>query len=111
MELDTYSQLAMRTAKNMGSLKMDLIHGALGIASDAGELVDAIKKHTVYGKELDTTNVIEEIGDCLWFLALIASALDIKLSHVAEINIQKLERRYPEKYTGQAAIERADKNV
>lgn len=104
-----YQMLAMRTAKDMGSFQMNLIHGALGISSDAGELVDAIKKHTIYGKELDIHNCVEEIGDCLWFLALLCYCLGTNMDLVMKANIEKLAIRYPDKYSDQAAIDRADK--
>lgn len=105
----TYQNAAMRTAKDMGSTKMNLIHGALGVSSDAGELVDAIKKHTIYGKELDFDNVIEELGDVLWFCALICHTIGTNLDCVMAANIAKLAKRYPEMYTDEAAIARADK--
>ena len=104
-----YQTQAMKTAKDMGSKQMNLIHGALGVSSDAGELVDAIKKHTIYGKELDFENVIEELGDVLWFCALIAEIVGTNLSVVMEANIAKLAKRYPNKYSDAAAIARADK--
>lgn len=106
-----YQELAMRTAKDMGSVKMNLIHGAMGVSSDAGELVDALKKHTIYGKDLDVTNVIEEIGDVLWFCALIANTLELNIEYIMKINILKLQNRYPEKYTDEAAIALADKST
>lgn len=109
MNIYEYETKAMRTAKDMGSTKMNLIHAALGVASDGGELVDAIKKHTVYGKLLDYDNVIEEMGDILWFLALTAKSIGTTLEVVMEANIEKLAKRYPEKYSDEAAIAREDK--
>jgi NTP pyrophosphatase (non-canonical NTP hydrolase) len=101
----------MRTAKDMGSDKMNLIHAALGMASDAGEFVDAIKKHSIYGKELDWDNAVEEIGDVLWFCALACKSLGTDIHTVMHKNIDKLALRYPDKYTDQAAIDRADKQI
>lgn len=51
-----------RSDKNEG-----LAHGAIGMAGELGELLDALKKHWVYGKPLDAANVIEEIGDFYWY--------------------------------------------
>lgn len=108
-ELNEYQMLAMRTAKNFDDNRMNLIHSALGLSSDAGEYVDAIKKHVIYGKELDHANAVEELGDCLWFIALACEALGVSLRRVAAENIEKLAKRYPDKYTDAAAIARADK--
>lgn len=104
-----YQSAAMRTAKDMGSEAMNLIHTAMGLSSDAGEYVDAIKKHVVYGKLLDRDNAVEELGDCLWFIALAAETLGVSMAHIARANIEKLTKRYPDKYTDQAAVTRADK--
>ena len=109
LTVDEYQKLALRTAKDMGSQELNLIHAAMGMSSDAGEFVDAIKKYVIYGKALDVTNAIEEIGDVMWFCALAAHALGHSLHTVVEQNIAKLAKRYPEKYSDEAAITRADK--
>lgn len=104
-----YYELAMRTAKDMGSQKLNLIHAAMGLSSDAGEFTDAIKKYAIYGKELDLDNAVEELGDCMWFIVLACHHLDVSLSAVMIANIQKLEKRYPERYSDERAITRLDK--
>lgn len=106
-----YQEASMRTAKKMGSYKLDLTHAALGLSSEVGEFVTSIKAHVIYGKPLDTDNCIEELGDLLWFISLAATALGYSMETVAERNIQKLKLRYPEKYSDEAAIERADKTA
>ena len=109
MKIEEYQQLAMRTAKDMGSEKMNLIHAAMGLSSDAGEFVDCIKKHTIYGKPLDIDNALEELGDVLWFISLASVHLNLPFSQIMRANIDKLLKRYPEKYTDEAASARADK--
>jgi len=103
-----FQEQAMRTAKDMGPEK-DLLHATLGITSEAGEFSDAIKKFFAYDKELDKTNLIEEIGDLFWFCALACRSLGVSLEVPAIHCISKLEKRYPEKFTNEAAIARADK--
>lgn len=114
--MNDYQMAALRTAKvfsqkTFNTYEMDALHAALGVGSDAGELQDAIKKHLIYGKPLDVDNVIEEIGDVLWFLALMSHAVGMNLEQMAVANIEKLKKRYPEKYSDEAAIARADKIV
>lgn len=109
MHANTYQTLAMRTAKDMGGLKMDLIHASLGISGEAGEFADAVKRHAVYGKELDRVNGLEELGDLLWYVALGCEKLGSTMAEVMQANIDKLALRYPEKYTDAAALARADK--
>ena len=88
-----------------------ILHAAVGIAGEAGEVLDAVKKTWVYGKELDRENLIEELGDILFYVQALALQLNIELPDVMEQNIKKLEKRYPDGYTDQAAIERVDKVI
>ena len=101
---------AMRTAKDMGP-EGDLMHATLGLVSEAGEFADTIKKSYAYDKDLDTENLIEEIGDIMWFCALACKSLGVPLEQPALRCIEKLMKRYPEAYSNEAAHERADKQA
>lgn len=83
-----------------------LLHSAMGIATEGGELIDAFKKHIFYGKSLDTLNLIEELGDLMWYIGYMCHILDINLEKVMELNIKKLRVRYPEDYDAKSALER-----
>lgn len=90
--------------------KLNLIHGCMGVSGEAGELLDAIKKHTMYNKPLDVENVVEELGDIEFYLASIRQQLGFTREFIIEENMRKLEQRYPGfEYTDQKAIERLDK--
>lgn len=82
-----------------------LLHGTLGLITESGEIADALKRWIYYGQDLDETNVKEEIGDCLWYLALICNTLGFDLEDVMESNIAKLKTRYPNKYNDYDAAE------
>ncbi len=83
-----------------------LLHGALGACTETGELQDMIKKHLIYGKPLDLVNVIEEIGDTMWYLAIVLDACGVTMSDAMQRNITKLRLRYPEKFTSEKALNR-----
>lgn len=89
--------------------RADLLHMALGVAGEAGELVDAIKKHVIYNKEIDRDNVIEELGDLEFFMKRIRQILNISRSSTLKGNMVKLGKRYPNQYSDAAAQARADK--
>lgn len=108
MDFVQYQAAAIKTAKDLGETG-DLLHSALGLAGEAGEFVDCVKKHTVYGRPLDKANAVEELGDLLWFVALGCKALGVSMDMVAEQNIGKLKVRYPDKYTDENAALRLDK--
>ncbi|MDO9103330.1 MAG: nucleoside triphosphate pyrophosphohydrolase family protein [Methylovulum sp.] len=107
--MNEYQSAAMRTAKRI-NLEYDLNHAALGLAGEAGEFADCIKRHTIYGKPLDKINAVEEIGDLLWFCALACETLGVTLSQAAEQNLYKLSLRYPDMYTDELAAQRLDKS-
>lgn len=117
MTPDEYLELTARTCKEfpvgleMNGFKMDLLHAILGISGEAGELVDGFKKSLIYNKPLDVENLKEEAGDILWYMALLLRTIDTTFEEVMAANIAKLRIRYPEKYTDQAAIARADKTL
>lgn len=71
------------------------IHAALGLAGEAGEVVDLVKKHVFGLKPLDRTKLLEEIGDVLWYLALVCHAQGLDLESAMRTNIAKLRARYP----------------
>ena len=68
--------------------------------------MDVVKKNVFYGKPIDWTNVIEEAGDLLWYLAVLARATNTPLEEIGRINIAKLQKRYPDKFTTEHAIHR-----
>ena len=91
-------------------LQASVLHMAVGVSGEAGELLDAVKKHAVYQKQLDFDNVREEAGDILFYLTGLLNELGLTLNECIEANVEKLSKRYPEKrYTNEAAIARADK--
>lgn len=109
-----HAMLVDRTCKDGADIHLDhgnnhLVHMALGIAGEAGELVDVIKKATIYNRTLDRKNIIEELGDLEWYMQGLRSWLGVTREQVLQYNIEKLNLRYPQRYTDQAAQERADK--
>lgn len=88
-----------------------LIHAAMGISGEAGELIDAVKKHIMYGKALDVDNIKEELGDSLWYMALMLDLIGSSFEEVMALNHDKLEKRFPGGFTEKLAQERLDKKV
>lgn len=70
-----------------------LSYVALGVAGEAGEVAEKIKKWIRKGGELEKLPVIKECGDVLWYITRMANELGYSLADVAEINIQKLKDR------------------
>ena len=81
-------------------------HGSMGLITEAAEIMDAIKKTKIYGKPFDKVNIIEEVGDCMFYLAIICDELGVSFEEVWDKNIAKLTKRYPEKFTEHNALHR-----
>ena len=74
-----------------------LLHAAMGMVTEAAELLDMLKKHIFYGKILDLINAKEEIGDSQWYSGLGIDIIGATFDEVLTTNIEKLRARYPEK--------------
>ena len=82
---------------------IDILHGVLGMYTEAGELIEAIRNHLFKGEELDLVNLSEEIGDCFWYSALIAKSTDKTFEQIQLTNIKKLMKRFPKGFTNEEA--------
>lgn len=82
------------------------MHALLGMMSELGELADAFKKHLIYGAPLDMVNLVEENGDQDWYRALFADAIKVGFAQAWEINIAKLRKRFPDRFTSERALVR-----
>lgn len=105
-----YQKLAMRTCCITTDPEAKLRHGVFGLAVEAGE-VSGIFQKVYQGHELDLDHVIKECGDCLWMIVEILDVLDIELEECMEMNISKLRARYPEGFTAERSLHRAEGDV
>ena len=104
-----YPEFVASRAKQLSNHTEDMLHMAVGISGEAGELLDAIKKVWVYNKTLDIENVREELGDLLFYIQGMANLIGTDLEELIKGNVEKLKKRYPTGYTDAAAQARADK--
>lgn len=108
MELNEYQRLAQRTSSDACLRYEKMNNGILGMAGEAGECVDLLKKHLYQGHVLDPEKLLEEVGDVLWYVAETAAGLGKTLEEVAQHNIDKLKERYPEGFDPQRSIHRPE---
>lgn len=105
--LDIYQRDAASTASTpLTDRSTDAITMALGLAGEAGEVADLVKKWHAHGHELDREKIIDEIGDILWYVAGMATVMNIDLSRVADRNRAKLLMRYPDGFSTERSINR-----
>lgn len=86
------------------------IHMALGVAGEAGEVVDLVKKTHITGHPFDRVKFVEELGDLEFYLEGLRQALGITRAETLDANVAKLSKRYPGfQYSDAASIARVDK--
>lgn len=105
--MDRYQAEAMRTANMDLPREMKIATFALGIAGEAGEVADLLKKHLGHGQPLDREKLVKELGDVLWYVAALADVYGIELGAVAETNLAKLRARYPDGFSAKRSQERS----
>lgn len=105
-----YGEMVEKLFKVMYDEPSTLMHAAIGVAGEGGELLDAVKKHWVYNKPLDAANVLEELGDNLFYMQKILNMFGWTWADVRMANRNKLSKRYPDGiYTDAHAQARLDK--
>lgn len=101
MTLNEYEELAQRTAS------CDTIeYHTLGLCSEAGEVASLVKKHIGQGHPMDGDKILEELGDTLWHLVGVCISQGSSLEAVAQMNIDKLKKRYPDGFSMERSINR-----
>ena len=93
MNFNEYQKLARSTAVYPEEYKV--VYPALGLCGEAGEVADKIKKTVRGDTPLDevTGSIAMELGDVLWYVAVLADDLGITLDQIANWNVDKLQRR------------------
>ena len=89
----------------------DVINACLGLAGEAGEVNDMVKKWIFHEKPLDEEHLKKECGDVLWYCALLCHAFDWNLDEIMQMNIDKLKNRYPKGFDINKANNRKDDDV
>ena len=102
LTVNEYQKEAMRTATE----KDKLINGVMGLCGEAGECIDIVKKATFQGHELNKEHLAEELGDVAWYLAVAADAIGYDLLTILQMNVAKLNERYPEGFDSERSVNR-----
>ena len=97
MKFDEYQKQALTTAKFSDDEFKDIMHWALGVTGEAGEIAEKFKK-IIRDKDGvvsddDKRELGKEIGDVLWYLAVLAHQLGLSFEDIAGANLAKLKSR------------------
>ena len=96
MELDEYQRGALRTASPRDK-RNELLHLVLGLVGESGEIAEKFKKWVrdldSDESRIDRADIAKELGDVLWYVAVLADYLDLSLDDIASTNLAKLAGR------------------
>ena len=111
MTPNEYQKLATRTCNLLHSPLDDMAcHAVFGLTSEAGEVAGLFQKW-YQGHELDEEHLMKELGDCLWMIAELCTAYGFSLEDVMQLNIDKLRARYPDGFSEEKSLHRAEGDV
>lgn len=121
-----YQHLAMRTNDGKAAQRLymklgwfyyddtdfgGIVNACMGLSGEVGELTDMLKKWIFHEKDLDAEHLKKEVGDVLWYVAMMCQACGFDLDEIMQMNIDKLKARYPEGFDIQLANHRAEGDV
>lgn len=107
MQINEYQELARRTQNPELSPRDMIEHALWGLSAEVGEVCGLHqKKHQ--GHPMNYVALRKEIGDCLWFIGELCDAYDFSMEKIAEENIAKLKRRYPDGFSAEKSLHREE---
>lgn len=102
MSLKEYQELCKSTAKKFETQEKEILTWGLGIAGEAGDVAGCIKKTFAHDND-QREGIKENIGDTLWYAAMICNFFGWDMDQVLEQNIDKLKKRHPAGFTTETA--------
>ena len=112
MTINEYQTAALRTAQTDKLTARELLlNSALGLCGESGEVADLLKKYHFQGHDLDIEHIAKELGDIAWSLAVGAYAIGYDLETILQMNVDKLKARYPDGFSTDRSLHRAENDV
>jgi NTP pyrophosphatase (non-canonical NTP hydrolase) len=108
MKMNEYQVLATRTKRSYANPHYATAVLSMGLAGEAGEVVDYLKKVVGHDHPLDKDVLKKELGDVLWYVAALCDQHEISMGDVAQANVDKLMARYPEGFSTDDSLSRRD---
>lgn len=93
-----------RTPNTLENVDANVLHGILGVISEAGELAELLCTAIMTGQPINRPRTIDESGDILWYMAMLYRAIDSSFDEAMVKNIAKLKARFPDKFEASLAI-------
>lgn len=88
-----------------------ILNACLGLSGEVGEFNDLVKKTIFHEKPIDIQHAKKELGDVMWYVALMCTAFGWSLNEIMQMNIDKLKARYPDGFDVEKANNRKKGDV
>lgn len=105
-KLQDYISMTEDTRNKQLTKDQQIVYCCLGLAGEAGEVIDHVKKHEFHGHDLNMEEVKNELGDVFWCFTVLRETLGFSLEEIMDANIQKLRARYPDGFSCEASRNR-----
>ena len=99
MNLNKYQKLCEITSKKSDNKEMEISCWELGVSGEAGDIASCIKKLIFHKNESIKDGIKENIGDIMWYTAMICNWFEWNFEEILDENIKKLKERYPHGFT------------
>lgn len=109
--ISIYPAIVSRTWRTDLEDKDRINNAILGLNGEIGELTDLFKKHFYHGHEIDSIQVMLELGDILYYLCALLTELGVDFSEICYENMDKLKARYPEGFSEEKSLHRAENDI
>jgi len=108
MKFNEYINACKRTYDWQGLPDIEICMLCMGLAGETGEVIDYLKKVGFQGHEFKKEKLISEMGDMMWYFAMLCNYFNINFEDILKTNIEKLKTRYPKGFDTEKSIKRKD---
>jgi NTP pyrophosphatase (non-canonical NTP hydrolase) len=108
MKMNQYQDLTSRTAPFYDDVVEEIVDWTLGIAGEAGEIVEHVKKAKNHKHPWEHQKLAYELGDLMFYIARLSNVIGYSLDEISLMNIEKRYRRYPNGFNSKDSIERKE---
>lgn len=99
MNLKEFQENCKKTAKKFDSPELEISTWGLGITGEAGDVASCIKKAFAHKNKIGIQGIRENMGDTLWYAAMICNFFNWDMEEILKENLEKLKKRYTKGFT------------
>lgn len=111
MDFDEYIKKCKRTYTWQGLRDIEVYMLCMGLAGETGEVIDYLKKVGFQGHTFDIEKLKSEMGDMMWYFAMLCDFFNIKFEDILQANVQKLLKRYPDGFDAEKSKNRKEEEI